>query len=219
MDQDARAHDRSAVPHDESTDELTPSLPLTLPAREPFAMLGPEALEKAGIRASDFQWKLALQMPMRARVGHCFGRRVFPFANSSTLTLLLLLTVLTVDGHHFSAVDHSHTHFYTLREMEDPKSPAYHALEKRVVRKLDRNVVPMVCVLFLLSFLDRSNIGNARTAGMVKDLHFDANGKGPHTYDWLLTIFYISYILFEFLIMGWKVVPPHIWAAGVVFSW
>ncbi|TKX21942.1 MFS transporter-like protein 105 [Elsinoe australis] len=94
-----------------------------------------------------------------------------------------------------------------------------HSIERQIVRKLDLNLLPLVCVLFLLSFLDRSNVGNARTAGMATDLHFDANGKGPHTYDWLLTIFYISYICFEFLIMGWKLVPPHIWGAGVVFFW
>lgn len=45
----------------------------------------------------------------------------------------------------------------------------------------------------LLSFLDRSNIGNARIAGMEDDL--DLTGD---RYDWLLTIFYISYILFQF---------------------
>lgn len=103
--------------------------------------------------------------------------------------------------------------------MDEIRTPSQAALEKRVLRKMDLNVVSMVCVLFLLSFLDRSNIGNAKTAGMTTDLHFDANGKGPHTYNWLLTIFYISYILFEFLILGWKVVPPHIWAACVVFAW
>lgn len=32
-------------------------------------------------------------------------------------------------------------------------------MEKRVVRKLDWNLVPLVMVLYLLSFLDRSNIG------------------------------------------------------------
>jgi hypothetical protein len=38
-------------------------------------------------------------------------------------------------------------------------------------------------------------------------------------YDWLLTIFYIPYIVFEFLGIMWKVVPPHIWATFVVFLW
>ena len=38
-------------------------------------------------------------------------------------------------------------------------------------------------------------------------------------YAWLLTIFYIAYILFEPLVMMWKVVPPHLWATFVVFGW
>lgn len=38
-------------------------------------------------------------------------------------------------------------------------------------------------------------------------------------YDWLLTIFYISYISFGFLAIMWKVVPPHYWAAFCVFTW
>lgn len=62
-------------------------------------------------------------------------------------------------------------------KLEDPDgspAPTYHAvdpaLERAVVRKIDRNLVPLVTVLYLLSFLDRSNIGNAKTAGMAKDL-------------------------------------------------
>jgi hypothetical protein len=38
-------------------------------------------------------------------------------------------------------------------------------------------------------------------------------------YDWLLTIFYIAYILFEFQGMMWKILPPHIWASVIVFAW
>jgi hypothetical protein len=38
-------------------------------------------------------------------------------------------------------------------------------------------------------------------------------------YEWLLTIFYIPYICFAPLSIMWKVVPPHIWAAGCVFVW
>ena len=60
-------------------------------------------------------------------------------------------------------------------------------IERRVIKKTDWHVVSLVFWLFLLSFLDRSNIGNAETAGMATDLHFDENGRGPHTYDWLLT--------------------------------
>ncbi|KAK5131528.1 hypothetical protein LTR08_000855 [Meristemomyces frigidus] len=87
-------------------------------------------------------------------------------------------------------------------------------LEKRVLRKLDWNLVPLVSVLYLLAFLDRSNIGNAKIAGMQKDLHLTSG-----EYQWLLTIFYISYIVFTFCILFWKIFPPHAWAAFVVLGW
>ncbi|KAI0847330.1 putative MFS transporter [Daldinia vernicosa] len=94
---------------------------------------------------------------------------------------------------------------------------AYHidpALERRVRRKIDRRLIPLVMGLYLVSFLDRSNIGNAETAGMSKDLGFD----DAH-YQWLLTIFYIPYIVFEWAALMWKAVPPHIWATSCVLVW
>ncbi|CAI7603969.1 unnamed protein product [Penicillium crustosum] len=87
-------------------------------------------------------------------------------------------------------------------------------LERRVVRKLDWRVPTLLGFFYLLAFLDRSNIGNAKIAGMEEDL--DLDGK---SYAWLLTIFYISYTLFEFQALMWKIVKPHQWAAFVVFSW
>jgi hypothetical protein len=60
------------------------------------------------------------------------------------------------------------------------------ALERRVRRKLDWNIVPLITVIYMLSVLDRSNIGNAKIAGMQEDLNLTGN-----EYQWLLTIFYI----------------------------
>jgi hypothetical protein len=42
--------------------------------------------------------------------------------------------------------------------------------EKALLRKLDMWIVPPVMLLYLLSFLDRVNIGNARLYGMEEDL-------------------------------------------------
>jgi MFS family permease len=50
---------------------------------------------------------------------------------------------------------------------------------------------------------------------MSKELKFD---KAGNDYAWLLTIFYIAYIVFEWFALMWKVVPPHIWAAICVFG-
>ncbi|KAI1498977.1 major facilitator superfamily transporter [Biscogniauxia marginata] len=86
--------------------------------------------------------------------------------------------------------------------------------ERRVRRKIDWVLIPLVMGCYLVAFLDRSNIGNAETAGMSKDLGFD----DAH-YQWLLTIFYIPYIVFEWSALMWKAVPPHIWAFSCVIIW
>ena len=101
----------------------------------------------------------------------------------------------------------------------DPSHTAHHHhvhpdVERRVKRKMDFRIVPLVTALYVLAFLDRSNIGNARIAGMDEALHLEGN-----RYQWLLTIFYISYILFEFQVLMWKIVPPHMWLAFCVFCW
>ncbi|KAI9840715.1 MAG: hypothetical protein M1837_001338 [Sclerophora amabilis] len=106
----------------------------------------------------------------------------------------------------------------------DERGIAHHRteplLESRVVRAMDWRVPPLLAALYLLSFLDRSNVGgagensNARIAGMEEDLELEGD-----RYDWLLTIFYISYIMFEFWALMWKLVPPHLWAAIVVMAW
>lgn len=88
------------------------------------------------------------------------------------------------------------------------------ASEKRLVRKLDQRLVLVAFLCYLTAMLDRSNIGNAETAGMSEDL-----GMSDAQYQWLLTIFYIPYILFEWLALMWKIFPPHIWASACILTW
>ncbi|KAK1814221.1 hypothetical protein LTR12_011420 [Friedmanniomyces endolithicus] len=86
--------------------------------------------------------------------------------------------------------------------------------ERRVRRKLDTRLVLFVALLYLMSFLDRSNIGNARLAGLTDDLHLSDD-----QYQWLLTAFYISYILFEWMTICYQLFPPHIYISCCVFAW
>ncbi|KIW01895.1 uncharacterized protein PV09_06738 [Verruconis gallopava] len=86
--------------------------------------------------------------------------------------------------------------------------------ELQVLRKLDKRVVLFVAFLYLLSFLDRSNIGNARIAGMEKDLNLSGR-----QYDMLLTAFYITYILFEWMALLFRLIRPHIYLASCVMAW
>jgi hypothetical protein len=42
--------------------------------------------------------------------------------------------------------------------------------EKKILRKMDLRLIPMLTILYLLCFLDRGNIGNAKIEGMTEDL-------------------------------------------------
>ena len=80
--------------------------------------------------------------------------------------------------------------------------------EKKLLRKLDWYLVPWLSFLYLLSFLDRTSIGNAKVRrpmstgmslltvaqlyGLEKSLNIDDN-----QYNIALTIFFFSYALFE----------------------
>lgn len=65
------------------------------------------------------------------------------------------------------------------------------ALEKKLLRKLDLRVIPILWCLFLVSFFDRSNIGNAKISGMTKALNMQGND-----YNVAVTIFTVSYVVF-----------------------
>ncbi|TKX26223.1 MFS transporter-like protein 21 [Elsinoe australis] len=69
----------------------------------------------------------------------------------------------------------------------------YTKKEKKVVRKLDTFIAPVMMLLMLISYLDRGNIGFAATQGMTVDI-----GLGPQQLNVAVSVFYIFYILAEF---------------------
>ncbi|OAQ82588.1 high-affinity nicotinic acid transporter [Purpureocillium lilacinum] len=88
--------------------------------------------------------------------------------------------------------------------------PAYDDAETcRILRKADWRVIPCLAAMYLVSFIDRSNIGNAKVAGMNKDLHNIA-----------LTAFFIPYALLEIpcnVIL--KLTRPSIWMPSIMLAW
>lgn len=86
--------------------------------------------------------------------------------------------------------------------------------ERAVRRKLDTHLVLFVALLYLLGFLDRSNIGNAKIAGLTDDLKLSDS-----QYEWLLTAFYVCYILFEWMTVMYQIVSPHMYVSTCVCAW
>ncbi|KAF7790035.1 hypothetical protein EIP86_000984 [Pleurotus ostreatoroseus] len=67
-----------------------------------------------------------------------------------------------------------------------------HIDERKLLRKLDWWLVPWLSFLYLLSFLDRTSIGNAKLYGLEHDL-----GINDTQYNIALTVFFFSYAIFE----------------------
>ncbi|OAP62100.1 hypothetical protein AYL99_04303 [Fonsecaea erecta] len=87
--------------------------------------------------------------------------------------------------------------------------------ERALVRKLDITLLPALTTLYLLSFLDRSNVGNARIEGLATDLNMTGD-----QYLTGLTLYFIGYVLFEvpcnLILKIWK---PKLWLPTLTLVW
>ncbi|KAL5495958.1 hypothetical protein ACEPAH_3190 [Sanghuangporus vaninii] len=90
--------------------------------------------------------------------------------------------------------------------------------ERRLVAKLDRRILPIVCLMSLFSYLDHSNVGNARLQGLVDDaLHGDPTGA---LYDWVFSAFFFPYVLCQVpALVTSKLFPPHLWLGTAAVDW
>ncbi|KAK4183016.1 putative transporter [Podospora australis] len=66
-------------------------------------------------------------------------------------------------------------------------------LDKVLNRKFDLHILPWLFGIWLFSFIDRSNIGNAKLAGLPEDLGIDTGTS----FNVALLVFYIPYILVD----------------------
>ncbi|KAK5688923.1 High-affinity nicotinic acid transporter [Elasticomyces elasticus] len=88
-----------------------------------------------------------------------------------------------------------------------------HTTEAKLVRKIDSHVIPCLCIMYLLAFLDRVNIANANVYGLAKQLGLTGN-----EYNVALVIFFVPYVLFEIPSnMFLKRFRPHVWLSLNMF--
>ncbi|KAI0767792.1 MFS general substrate transporter [Fomes fomentarius] len=97
-----------------------------------------------------------------------------------------------------------------------PLPPVYTAeQEARLWRKIDIRFMPIVTLMYLCSFLDRGNIGNAKLQGLVTQL--DLTGD---KFNIALTLYFASYYVFAIpanLVL--KKFKPSRWLSGITMTW
>ncbi|KAJ3808869.1 MFS general substrate transporter [Lentinula aff. lateritia] len=87
--------------------------------------------------------------------------------------------------------------------------------ERKLWRKIDLRLMPILCVMYLMSFMDRGNIGNAKLQGLTTQLNLTGN-----QYNIALTMYFIPYCIFECpanLVL--KKFRPSIWLPGITVVW
>ncbi|KAI6090994.1 MFS general substrate transporter [Hypoxylon rubiginosum] len=87
--------------------------------------------------------------------------------------------------------------------------------ERRLVRKIDLHVYPILFLIYIMSFLDRINISNARIQGMTKDLDLHGN-----RFNIALFVFFVPFILLEVPSnMVFKKFKPAYYLSFLMLSW
>lgn len=67
------------------------------------------------------------------------------------------------------------------------------ATDKRILRKIDMYLLPVMCLLYCFQFMDKLSTSYSSILGLREELHM----KGD-MYSWTSTSFYLGYLAFEF---------------------
>jgi sugar phosphate permease len=87
--------------------------------------------------------------------------------------------------------------------------------DRKLLRKLDLHLIPTMTLLYLLSYLDRINIGQAKIDGLTDSLHLTSA-----QYDACLSVFFATYVAFEIpsnLVL--KKLRPSRWIPMIMIAW
>ncbi|KAJ5293586.1 hypothetical protein N7508_008407 [Penicillium antarcticum] len=87
--------------------------------------------------------------------------------------------------------------------------------ERALVQKIDLTLLPTIWIMYLLSYMDRTNIGNAKISGMESDLNLTSS-----QYSTALLVFFVGYVVFEVpsnLVLSRS--RPSIFLPAIMVTW
>ena len=92
--------------------------------------------------------------------------------------------------------------------------PQQSAPERAVMSKMARRLLPILVIMFLISFIDRQNVGFAKLQ-MVHSLHMTEAGFGLAS-----SLFFIGYLLFEVpSTLALHRFGARVWLARIMLTW
>ncbi|KAJ7872763.1 major facilitator superfamily domain-containing protein [Mycena olivaceomarginata] len=85
----------------------------------------------------------------------------------------------------------------------------------RLRKKIDRHILPLMCVLYWVQYMDKTTLGSSAILGIREATHLSTN-----QYNWLSTVFYLSYLAFEFpQNLALQRFPVAKWMSINIFVW
>ncbi|KAK4633242.1 hypothetical protein CLAFUW4_02744 [Fulvia fulva] len=88
--------------------------------------------------------------------------------------------------------------------------------EKRIVRKIDMRLLPVLATIYSFALIDRVNLPNARIAGMDEDLGLSIGNR----YTLITMIFFVPYVIFQFpanIVI--RKLGACLWLSSLVVAW
>ncbi|KAJ3736008.1 major facilitator superfamily domain-containing protein [Lentinula guzmanii] len=86
---------------------------------------------------------------------------------------------------------------------------------KRILRKLDIHIMPLMCLMYLMTFADKTTLGQSAVLGIEETAHLNQN-----QFDWLSSVFYLTYLAFEYpQNFALQRFPVGKWMSVNIFVW
>ncbi|KAG1826874.1 MFS general substrate transporter [Suillus subaureus] len=117
------------------------------------------------------------------------------------------------DHPHVSSTVHSYDVDVGAQLIAETDSPLTPQETSRLRAKIDWHIMPLMCSK--ITFMDKTTLGEAAVLGILEDAHLTAN-----QYDWLGTIFYLSYLVFQYpQNLALQRFPVGKWMSINIFLW
>jgi ACS family allantoate permease-like MFS transporter len=76
-----------------------------------------------------------------------------------------------------------------LRETGGPRQPVDLEASKRLLRKIDLHIMPLICIVYFLQYIDKTAISYASVTGII-----ESTGLHGSQFNWVASIFFFGYV-------------------------
>lgn len=105
----------------------------------------------------------------------------------------VLTTVISPSGKEVAITNDVDQVMQFVLDHQNTKVVLDEATDKKLLRKIDMYMLPVMCLLYCFQFMDKLSTSYASILGLREDLNMVGD-----MYSWTATAFYLGYLAFEF---------------------